>query len=122
MERDHDKNLPESENDSIRKWEYLIVKIRDIENDEHPHISVQGKKKYKGVFSGGEELNRQAKYYNEKLVKIIENEETASTTEMMNLLGEDGWELTTNVFSQHSSGKTYSVHLFFKKPVIASKE
>ncbi len=124
MSAEHVGEAPESQSSEEhrewqgQRWEHLVV-------ETHPTMAegyILGRIKSKGIFSSSEQLDPVADYYNQRIKSLAkEQEEGAALTDVLNLVGNDGWELVTgvNAFSLDGTGKAF---LIFKRLIITSEE
>lgn len=101
-----------------QRWEYLIFKTHRSMRE----ASALGKIKSKGIFSSKEQLDPVADHYDQKIKGLkTEQEGRASLTDILNLVGNDGWELVTGVNAFYLD-RTGDAFLIFKRPLVTPEE
>lgn len=105
---------------AMTNWEYLVIRLGIDDDTLASSIRVVGKTKPKGLFSS-EELDPLAEQYNRGIENLQkESGQEVSLVEVLNLLGNDGWEIASaaNARSDYGSGRPF---LFLKRPKSESK-
>ena len=115
---DSEPPSPEQQEWRGQKWEYLVLSTYLPDG-----ANVSGRTIPKGILGlSSKQLDPIADHYNQKIEGLKKEKEVeASLTDVLNLLGNDGWEVVTGLNDSSLDG-TGSPFLFLKRPIVSLKE